>query len=196
MNTEELKYDPSGLIPCIIQDHETKNVLMLGYMNKEAMNKTTSEGRVTFFSRSKQRLWTKGENSGNFLNVVSLQVDCDRDTILITVNPEGPVCHTGSRTCFGDGEVEILHDLEKTISARKEHLQSDSYTSALFQKGINAIAQKVGEEAVELIIEAKDQDNKKFLNEAADLLFHYLVLIQAKGHKLGDVKEVLRERKK
>ncbi|MFZ9981774.1 MAG: bifunctional phosphoribosyl-AMP cyclohydrolase/phosphoribosyl-ATP diphosphatase HisIE [Cyclobacteriaceae bacterium] len=196
MNTEELKYDPSGLIPCIIQDHETKNVLMLGYMNKEAMNKTTSEGRVTFFSRSKQRLWTKGENSGNFLNVVSLQVDCDRDTILITVNPEGPVCHTGSRTCFGAGEDEILHDLEKTISARKEHLQSDSYTSALFQKGINAIAQKVGEEAVELIIEAKDQDNKKFLNEAADLLFHYLVLIQAKGHKLGDVKEVLRERKK
>jgi len=196
MNTEDLRYDTAGLIPCIIQDVETRNVLMLGYMNKEAINKTISEGRVTFFSRSRQRLWTKGETSGNFLAVVSMEADCDKDTLLISVNPEGPVCHTGSRTCFGPGKDETLAELERTISDRKQNIQSGSYTSGLFEKGINAIAQKVGEEAVELIIEAKDQDDKKFLNEAADLLFHYLVLLQAKGYKLADIKSVLRERKK
>ena len=196
MNTEDLRYDTAGLIPCIIQDVETRNVLMLGYMNKEAINKTISDGRVTFFSRSRQRLWTKGETSGNFLSVVSMEADCDKDTLLISVNPEGPVCHTGSRTCFGPGNDETLAELERTISDRKQSIQSGSYTSGLFEKGINAIAQKVGEEAVELIIEAKDQDDKKFLNEAADLLFHYLILLQAKGYKLAEIKSVLRERKK
>jgi phosphoribosyl-ATP pyrophosphohydrolase/phosphoribosyl-AMP cyclohydrolase len=196
MNTEDLRYDTAGLIPCIIQDVETRNVLMLGYMNKEAINKTISDGRVTFFSRSRQRLWTKGETSGNFLSVVSMEADCDKDTLLISVNPEGPVCHTGSRTCFGAGNDETLAELERTISDRKQSIQSGSYTSGLFEKGINAIAQKVGEEAVELIIEAKDQDDKKFLNEAADLLFHYLILLQAKGYKLAEIKSVLRERKK
>jgi phosphoribosyl-ATP pyrophosphohydrolase/phosphoribosyl-AMP cyclohydrolase len=196
MNTEELKYDAAGLIPCIIQDLETKNVLMLGYMNIEAINKTISEGRVTFFSRSRQRLWTKGETSGNFLSVVFLEADCDQDTLLRSVNPEGPVCHTGSRTCFGPGQEETLAELESTIRDRKQNIQSGSYTSGLFEKGINAIAQKVGEEAVELIIEAKDHDDNKFLNEAADLLFHYLILLQARGFKLADIKSVLRERKK
>ena len=196
MNTEDLRYDTAGLIPCIIQDVETRNVLMLGYMNKEAINKTISDGRVTFFSRSRQRLWTKGETSGNFLSVVSMEADCDKDTLLISVNPEGPVCHTGSRTCFGAGNDETLAELERTISDRKQSIQSGSYTSGLFENGINAIAQKVGEEAVELIIEAKDQDDKKFLNEAADLLFHYLILLQAKGYKLAEIKSVLRERKK
>lgn len=196
MNTEELKFDAAGLIPCVVQDHETKDVLMLGYMNQEALKKTISEGRVTFFSRSRKSLWTKGETSGNFLSVVSMQADCDLDTLLITVHPAGPVCHTGSRSCFGPGRIDILSELENIISERKMDLLPGSYTSGLFEKGINAIAQKVGEEAVELVIESKDRDDNKFLNEGADLLFHFLILLQARGYKLDDVKNILSKRKK
>jgi phosphoribosyl-ATP pyrophosphohydrolase/phosphoribosyl-AMP cyclohydrolase len=196
MKTDKLKFDTSGLIPCIIQDHETKDVLMLGYMNQEALEKTILEERVTFFSRSKKRLWTKGETSGNFLSVVSMKTDCDLDSLLITVHPQGPVCHTGSRSCFGITHNDIITEVEDIISQRKHEPQSDSYTSGLFEKGINAIAQKVGEEAIELVIEAKDRDDNKFLNEGADLLFHFLILLQARGYKLDDVKNILSKRKK
>ena len=187
-----------GLIPAIIQDASTKNVLMLGYMNKEAIDKTISTKLVTFYSRSKKRLWTKGEESGNFLNLVDLKVDCDNDTLLIQANPVGPTCHKGTDTCWGEDNIQnygFLAQLESIIKDRKEnHKPEDSYVASLFEKGINKIAQKVGEEAVEVVIEAKDSNTDLFLNESADLLFHYLILLQAKGHTLNDVVEILRSR--
>ena len=190
----------NGLIPAIIQDNETKTVLMLGYMNQEALDTTLETQKVTFFSRSKNRLWTKGEESGNFLNLVSLKNDCDNDTLLIQVNPVGPTCHTGSDTCWqeeNNSSYSFLSKLENTIQERKENATSEkSYVASLFEKGINKIAQKVGEEAVEVVIEAKDNNNDLFLSESADLLFHYLILLQAKGFKLNDVVEVLKSREK
>ncbi|QOI98322.1 MAG: bifunctional phosphoribosyl-AMP cyclohydrolase/phosphoribosyl-ATP diphosphatase HisIE [Flammeovirgaceae bacterium] len=185
----------NGLLPCIIQDYRTQKVLTLGYMNEEAWLKTQAEQRVTFFSRSKNRLWTKGETSGNFLYVVDMLPDCDKDTLLIKVKPAGPVCHTGTDTCFGEtNNVFSLATLEEVIRFRKEKPEGASYTSALFQAGINKIAQKVGEEAVELVIEAKDYNDEGFLNEAADLLYHYLVLLAARNKTLADVEQVLKDR--
>lgn len=185
-----------GLLPAIIQDATTRVVLMMGYMNVEAFEKTQKEKRVTFFSRSKNRLWTKGEESGNFLNVVSIASDCDDDTILIKARPEGPVCHTGADTCWSEKNVsaDFLSHLEEIIKDRKNNPNEASYTNSLFKKGINKIAQKVGEEAVELVIEAKDNDEALFLNEAADLLFHYMILLTAKGYSLSDVKKLLEQR--
>ena len=189
-----------GLIPAIIQDSETKNVLMLGYMNAEAYQKTIDTQKVTFFSRSKQRLWTKGEESGNFLNLVDIKIDCDNDTFLVKVNPVGPTCHTGTDNCWQDSnnqEYGFISKLENTIKERKENASSDkSYVASLFEKGINKIAQKVGEEAVEVVIEAKDNNDHLFLSESADLLFHYLILLQAKGFQLNDVVSILKEREK
>ena len=189
-----------GLIPAIIQDSETKNVLMLGYMNAEAYQKTLDIQKVTFYSRSKQRLWTKGEESGNFLHLVDIKNDCDEDTLLIQVKPEGPTCHTGSDTCWqeiNNQSYGFISKLENTIKQRKENATSDkSYVASLFEKGINKIAQKVGEEAVELVIESKDSNDALFLGEAADLLFHYLVLLQAKNHSLEDVVQILAKRHK
>lgn len=185
-----------GLIPTIIQDADTQKVLMLGYMNDEALQKTQQEGRVTFYSRSKQRLWTKGESSGNYLEVKDIRIDCDNDTLLIKVNPVGPVCHTGADTCFSEkneGSV-FLHQLESVIIDRKLNPDESSYTSSLFKKGINKIAQKVGEEAVEIVIEAKDDNKDLFLGEAADLLYHYLVLLAAKDIKLDEVLDLLKKR--
>lgn len=187
----------TGLVPAIIQDDRSQEVLMLGYMNKEALEKTQTENRVTFFSRSKNRLWTKGETSGNFLEVASISSDCDSDTLLIRVIPAGPVCHTGTDTCFGDSNTQgSLQKLEATIAARKAAPLPGSYTTELFSKGINKIAQKVGEEAVELIIEAKDDNRDLFLNEAADLMYHFLVLLQAKDCSLSDVESMLMGRNK
>jgi phosphoribosyl-ATP pyrophosphohydrolase/phosphoribosyl-AMP cyclohydrolase len=190
----------NGLIPTIIQDNETKTVLMLGYMNQEALDTTLETQKVTFFSRSKNRLWTKGEESGNFLNLVSIKNDCDNDTLLIQVKPVGPTCHTGSDTCWqeeNNSTYGFLSKLENTIQERKENATSEkSYVASLFEKGINKIAQKVGEEAVEVVIEAKDNNDDLFLSESADLLFHYLILLQAKGFKLNDVVEVLKNREK
>lgn len=186
----------NGLMPCIIQDESTRKVLMLGYMNEEALEKTQTENRVTFFSRTKNRLWTKGETSGNFLNVKSITADCDNDTLLIKVDPVGEVCHTGADTCFdekNEGDTFLFH-LEKVIQNRKNNPSEKSYTSSLFQKGINKIAQKVGEEAVEIVIEAKDENDDLFLGEAADLMYHYLVLLAAKNKNLENVIEVLRSR--
>lgn len=189
-----------GLIPAIIQDNETKNVLMLGYMNQEAYDKTLEINKVTFFSRSKNRLWTKGEESGNFLNLVDIKNDCDNDTILIQVNPVGSTCHTGSDTCWQEEnsqEYGFISKLENIIQDRKENANSEkSYVASLFEKGINKIVQKVGEEAVEVVIEAKDDNDDLFLSESADLLFHYLILLQAKGYKLNDVISVLKQREK
>jgi phosphoribosyl-AMP cyclohydrolase / phosphoribosyl-ATP pyrophosphohydrolase len=194
MNEIKINFRKNGLVPCIIQDKATKAVLMLGYMNAEAYEKTITEGRVTFFSRSKNRLWTKGETSGNYLNVVEIKGDCDQDTLLIRVNPEGPVCHTGADTCFNErNDAWSLDKLEGVIASRKTE-NGTSYTTQLFQSGINKIAQKVGEEAVELVIEAKDNDQTKFLNEAADLMFHFLVLLSAKGSNLTEVTNVLKFR--
>ncbi len=189
----------NGLIPSIIQDNETLQVLMLGYMNEEALQKTLIEGRVTFFSRSKQRLWTKGEESGNFLNVISIKNDCDNDTILIHVIPEGPTCHTGSFTCWDQDKTTnfgVLLTLEETITNRWENEDTSSYVASLKAAGTHKIAQKVGEEAVEVVIEALRSDDKLFLEENADLLFHYLVLLKAKGYELKDVLEVLKSRMK
>lgn len=190
----------NGLIPAIIQDASTKNVLMLGYMNEEAYKKTIESKKVTFFSRSKQRLWTKGEESGNFLNLVDIKIDCDNDTLLIKANPVGPTCHKGSDTCWdesNDSSYGFLSKLENVIADRKANASSDkSYVSSLFKQGINKIAQKVGEEAIETVIEAKDSNDELFLNESADLLFHYLILLQAKGFKLDDIVEVLKKREK
>jgi phosphoribosyl-ATP pyrophosphohydrolase/phosphoribosyl-AMP cyclohydrolase len=198
MNIDFAKGD--GLVPAIIQDAITNKVLMLGFMNEEAFQKTETEKRVTFFSRTKNRLWTKGEESGNFLNVVSIYPDCDNDTLLIKVTPAGPVCHTGADTCWREknegNTLDFLIALEKVLEGRKNSPSADSYSSKLFAKGINKIAQKVGEEATELIIEAKDDNKLLFVNEAADLLFHYLILLQAKGLKLADVVAVLKARKK
>ncbi|MES2239136.1 MAG: bifunctional phosphoribosyl-AMP cyclohydrolase/phosphoribosyl-ATP diphosphatase HisIE [Bacteroidota bacterium] len=189
-----------GLIPAIIQDSETKNVLMLGYMNAEAYQKTIDTQKVTFFSRSKQRLWTKGEESGHFLNLVDIKNDCDGDTLLIQAVPVGPTCHTGADTCWqtpNDNNYGFISKLEDTIQTRRENADSEqSYVASLFAKGINKIAQKVGEEAVEVVIEAKDANDNLFLSESADLLFHYLILLQAKGYKLDDVIDVLKSRQK
>nr|WP_298998717.1 bifunctional phosphoribosyl-AMP cyclohydrolase/phosphoribosyl-ATP diphosphatase HisIE [uncultured Allomuricauda sp.] len=189
-----------GLVPAIIQDAQTKNVLMLGYMNQEAFEITQKTQKVTFFSRSKQRLWTKGEESGNFLHLVDIKNDCDRDTLLIAVKPEGPTCHKGDDTCWAQANKQsygFLSDLEDIITSRKENAEdAKSYVASLFRKGINKIAQKVGEEAVETVIEAKDDNDDLFLNESADLLFHYLILLQAKGYKLNDIAKVLKSRHK
>lgn len=186
----------NGLMPCIIQDEASQKVLMLGYMNKEALEKTQTDNRITFFSRTKNRLWTKGEISGKFLNVKNITADCDNDTLLIKVDPVGEVCHTGADTCFNEkneGDTFLFH-LEKVIQDRKDNPSDKSYTSSLFQKGINKIAQKVGEEAVEIVIEAKDDNDDLFLGEAADLMYHYLILLAAKDKKLEDVIDVLRSR--
>lgn len=187
----------NGLVPVIIQDAISAQVLMLGYMNEEAFEKTKAEKRVTFFSRSKNRLWTKGETSGNFLNVVDVQVDCDQDTILIKANPDGPTCHTGSVTCFGEEFSKgFIYKLEETIADRIDSDDPNSYTNKLYKRGINKVAQKVGEEAVELVIEAKDNNDELFLNEAADLMYHYLILLKAKGKNLSDVESILFNRSK
>lgn len=195
-----LKYNSDNLIPAIIQDAITKNVLMLGYMNEEAFKKTQDTKKVTFYSRSKQRLWTKGEESGNFLNLVDMKVDCDNDTLLIQVHPEGPTCHKGSDTCWNENNTSnfgFISKLEQTIEERRTNSKpEDSYVASLFAKGINKLAQKVGEEAVEVVIEAKDDNDDLFLNESADLLFHYLMLLQAKGFKLSDIETVLKNREK
>lgn len=195
MNIDFNKY-ADGLVPAVIQDHQTQKVLMLGFMNAESLQKTMETGKVTFFSRAKQRLWTKGEESGNFLELRSIASDCDDDTLLIKVHPTGPVCHTGSDTCWNERNHpdDFLLYLEDIIRLRKESNDENSYVRSLFLKGINKIAQKVGEEAVELVIEAKDNDDEKFLNEAADLLFHYLVLLNTKGFNLQNVKEILKQR--
>ena len=197
MNINFTKY-ADGLVPAIIQDASTKNVLMLGFMNQAAVDATISLQKVTFFSRSKNRLWTKGEESGNSLNFVSMALDCDQDSLLIQANPVGPVCHTGTDTCWGmENKIEsldFLAQLEQVIEQRKTADPGSSYVASLFAKGMNKIAQKVGEEAVEVVIEAKDQNNELFLEESADLLFHYLMLLQAKGFKLADVVKILKMR--
>ena len=189
-----------GLIPAIIQDIETKAVLMLGYMNAESYQKTLDTKKVTFFSRSKQRLWTKGEESGNFLNLVDIKNDCDNDTLLVQVKPEGPTCHKGLDTCWQESNNQnygFISTLEKIIKIRRENSDSEkSYVASLFKLGINKIAQKVGEEAIEVVIEAKDNNDDLFLSESADLLFHYLILLQAKGFQLNDVVDVLKSRQK
>jgi phosphoribosyl-AMP cyclohydrolase / phosphoribosyl-ATP pyrophosphohydrolase len=198
ITTAEIDFSKvNGLVPCIVQDADTNRVLMLGFMNEEAFEKTVSEKRVTFFSRSKQRLWTKGETSGNFLDLVDIRLDCDKDALLVKVHPRGPVCHTGADTCFNEeNEGWDLIALESLIKKRKANPKKGSYTNSLFESGINKVAQKVGEEAVELIIEAKDDNRELFLNEAADLMFHYLVLLSAKGYELKDVLDVLAKRHK
>ena len=189
-----------GLIPAIIQDSETKNVLMLGYMNAEAYEKTVESKKVTFYSRTKQRLWTKGEESGNFLNLIDIKIDCDNDTLLIQVQPAGPTCHIGTDTCWAEEnkvDYGFISRLENTIQVRREKADSEkSYVASLFKLGINKIAQKVGEEAIEVVIEAKDDNDDLFLSESADLLFHYLILLQAKGYKIDDVVNVLKSRQK
>ena len=192
----DFKKYADGLAPAIIQDARTNKVLMLGFMNEEALAKTNELQKVTFFSRSKNRLWTKGEESGNYLFVKEIKVDCDHDTLLIKADPAGPVCHTGADTCWNEknSSDNFLEQLEAIIAERKNSPSENSYTSSLFAKGINKIAQKVGEEAVELVIEAKDDNAELFKGEAADLLFHYLILLQAKGFKLDDIVEVLKER--
>ena len=199
MKIDFKKYS-DGLVPAIIQDNATNKVLMLGYMNEEAFLKTNQSKKVTFFSRSKQRLWTKGEESGNFLELVSVFVDCDNDALLIKANPSGPVCHKGTDTCWQEENVSgfgFISELETIIENRKENRENEvSYISSLFRKGINKIAQKVGEEAVEVVIEAKDENDELFLSESADLLFHYLILLQAKGFTLQDVEKLLRQRHK
>jgi phosphoribosyl-ATP pyrophosphohydrolase/phosphoribosyl-AMP cyclohydrolase len=188
-----------GLVPAIVQDSSTGKVLMLGFMNQDALDRTRAEEKVTFFSRSRKVLWTKGEESGNFLLVKGIAVDCDRDTLLIKAEPLGPVCHTGADTCWNEKNhrEDFLVSLEEIIATRRrEGTPEESYVARLFNKGINKIAQKVGEEAIELVIEAKDHDEKLFINEAADLLFHYLILLNAKGYNLQDVVDVLQQRHK
>lgn len=184
-----------GLVPVIIQDDRTLQILMLGYMNEEAFNKTEDEGIVTFFSRSKNRLWTKGEESGHFLKVKNIQIDCDQDTVLIKAIPTNIVCHTGTFSCFGEKDPKgFLYELEEKIAQRIDDQVEDSYTYSLFQRGINKVAQKVGEEAVELVIEAKDNDADLFKNEAADLLYHFLILLKAKNFSLNEIEKILLER--
>jgi phosphoribosyl-ATP pyrophosphohydrolase/phosphoribosyl-AMP cyclohydrolase len=190
-----------GLVPAIVQDVQTGKVLMLGFMNEEALQRTEETGKVTFFSRSKQRLWTKGEESGNFLLLKQLLVDCDNDTILAKAEPVGPVCHTGADTCWDEinprlhgNNHDFLAQLEQIIQQRRQAPPEESYVASLFKKGLNKIAQKVGEEAVEVVIEAKDNDADLFKNESADLLFHYLILLNAKGFSLQDIIAVLQER--
>ena len=195
MKIDFTKY-ADGLVPAIIQDFQTHKVLMLGFMNEAALEKTEQTGKVTFFSRSKQRLWTKGEESGNFLELKSITVDCDQDTLLIKAHPLGPVCHTGADTCWSERNHSdnFLFYLEDIIQLRKQVSPEESYVAKMFAKGINKIAQKVGEEAVELVIEAKDNNEELFLNEAADLMFHYLLLLNVKGHKLQSVMDILQKR--
>lgn len=200
MNLNYEKY-ADGLIPTIVQDAETRVVLMLGFMNEDAVDQTQETARVTFYSRSRQQLWTKGETSGNYLDVVSIETDCDEDTLLIFARPSGPVCHTGSATCFGESNskqspTDLLLVLEKVIDERRCERTEQSYVASLFEKGINKIAQKVGEEAVELVIEATGDDLGKFKSEASDLLFHYLILLRAKGISITDVIEELEGRRK
>jgi phosphoribosyl-ATP pyrophosphohydrolase/phosphoribosyl-AMP cyclohydrolase len=199
MNINFTKY-ADGLVPAIVQDANTKTVLMLGFMNQEAMEATESSKKVTFYSRSKNRLWTKGEESGNFLQYLSMQIDCDQDTLLIQAHPVGPVCHKGTATCWGDENTkehtQFLNQLEEVIAQRKLAAPETSYVAALFAKGVNKIAQKVGEEAVEMVIESKDNNDTLFIEESADLLFHYLILLQAKGFTLQDVVKVLAQRHK
>jgi phosphoribosyl-ATP pyrophosphohydrolase/phosphoribosyl-AMP cyclohydrolase len=192
----DFKKYADGLVPAIIQDYDTQKVLMLGFMNHEAFIQTEETGKVTFFSRSKKRLWTKGEESGNFLIVKTVSADCDNDTLLIKATPLGPVCHTGADTCWSERnhKEDFLYYLEDIINLRRQASADESYVARLFGKGINKIAQKVGEEAVELVIEAKDSNEELFLNEGADLLFHYLILLNAKGYKLQDIIEVLKKR--
>ncbi|MDG1278576.1 MAG: bifunctional phosphoribosyl-AMP cyclohydrolase/phosphoribosyl-ATP diphosphatase HisIE [Algoriphagus sp.] len=197
MNIDFKKMD--GLVPAIVQDAISGKVLMQGYMNEAALAKTKETGKVTFYSRSKERLWTKGETSGNFMELVSMAGDCDGDSILIQANPLGPVCHTGSDTCFDEvnsSKTGFIDQLRTIIKDRKNNPSDQSYTASLFAKGINKIAQKVGEEAIEIVIEAKDDNKDLFLGEAADLMFHYLVLLEAKGYELDEVMEVLIERHK
>ncbi len=199
-NTMEIDFDKNtdGLVPAVVQDADTKNVLMLGYMNNEAYEKTVQTGKVTFFSRTKNRLWTKGEESGHFLLVKDMLLDCDHDTLLIKATPLGPTCHKGTDTCWNTenkATYGFLSGLEAIIKERQLHAQAEkSYVASLFEKGINKIAQKVGEEAVELVIEAKDDNSALFLNEGADLLFHYLILLRAKGYSLEDIVTVLKNR--
>jgi len=198
MNINFTKY-ADGLVPAIVQDVNTKNVLMLGFMNQEAIDATLSQHKVTFFSRTKNRLWTKGEESGNFLNYISMEVDCDNDTLLIQASPIGPVCHKGTDTCWGTenkNDLSFLATLEDVIAQRQNASPDSSYVASLFAKGMNKIAQKVGEEAVEVVIEAKDNNDDLFLDESADLLFHYLILLRAKGFSLTDVVKVLKARHK
>jgi phosphoribosyl-AMP cyclohydrolase / phosphoribosyl-ATP pyrophosphohydrolase len=196
MNNHKINYTKlNGLVPCVVQDARTSRVLMLGFMNEDAYKKTLSDKRVTFYSRSKQRLWTKGETSGNFLELVDILIDCDNDTLLIKANPKGPACHTGADTCFNEvNDSWTISSLEAVINERKNNPKEKSYTNSLLNSGINKVAQKVGEEAVELIIEAKDNNKDLFLNEAADLMYHYLVLLAAKGYTLSDVNKILKER--
>lgn len=191
-----LKKYSDGLVPAIVQDFTTNKVLMLGFMNEAALHTTEQTGKVTFYSRSKNRLWTKGEESGNFLLLKTIAVDCDNDTLLIKANPVGPVCHTGADTCWSEKNHNdnFLMYLEDIINLRKQASPDESYVAKLLSKGINKVAQKVGEEAVELVIEAKDNNEDLFLNEAADLLFHYLVLLNAKGYKLQNVTNILQQR--
>jgi phosphoribosyl-AMP cyclohydrolase / phosphoribosyl-ATP pyrophosphohydrolase len=195
MKIDFAKYS-DGLAPAVIQDHMTHKVLMLGFMNQQALDKTMTDGKVTFYSRSKNRLWTKGEESGNFLYLKEIAVDCDNDTLLIKVKPQGPVCHTGADTCWMERNHsdDFLYYLEDIISLRRKTEDGKSYVRDLIDKGINKVAQKVGEEAIELVIEAKDNNDELFLNEAADLLFHYLLLLNAKGHNLHSVVEILKSR--
>jgi phosphoribosyl-ATP pyrophosphohydrolase/phosphoribosyl-AMP cyclohydrolase len=187
-----------GILPAIIQDARSDKVLMLGFMNRESYEKTRKEGKVSFYSRTKKRIWTKGEESGNFLNVVEIREDCDKDTLLIRADPEGPVCHTGQESCFGDNpedfDLSFLGSLQELLQSRKSELPENSYTAKLFRNGVNKIAQKLGEEAVELIIEAKDSDDARFLGEAADLLFHLMILLVNRGYGLEDVAKVLASR--
>ena len=193
-----IKFDNNtGLVPVIIQDYLNLKVLMLGYMNQEAFDKTLQEKRVTFFSRSKNRLWTKGETSGNFLELIYWKLDCDNDTILIKAKPLGPTCHKGTTTCFAEEtDKGFLYELQQTISDKIDNNDENSYTNELYKKGINKVAQKVGEEAVELVIEAKDNNDELFLNEASDLLYHYLILLKAKGFSIEDVEKILKSRSK
>lgn len=196
MASQEINFSKlNGLVPCVVQDAGTLRVLMVGFMNEDAYKKTILEKRVTFYSRSKQRLWTKGETSGNFLELVDILIDCDQDTLLIKANPKGPACHTGADTCFNEvNEKWDLKSLEIIIQDRKANPQEGSYTNKLLASGINKVAQKVGEEAIELVIEAKDDNKELFLGEASDLLYHYLVLLTAKGFSLQDVLEILKKR--
>lgn len=199
MKTANFNKNNDGLLPAIVQDAQTLKVLMLGYMNQEALEKTQSFGKVTFFSRSKQRLWTKGEESGNFLKLVSVKVDCDQDTLLITASPEGPTCHQGTYTCWGEDNasgLSYVKELEAVIEDRQKNPSKESYVSSLFDKGIHKIAQKVGEESVETVIEAIADNEPLFMEEAADLFFHYLILLKSKGKRLEDVLAILEERKR
>ena len=193
-----IKFDKNtGLVPVVIQEYLNLKVLMLGYMNQEAFDKTLQEKRVTFFSRSKNRLWTKGETSGNYLELMDWKLDCDNDTILIKAKPLGPTCHKGTTTCFAEEtDKGFLYELQQTISDKIDNNDENSYTNELYKKGINKVAQKVGEEAVELVIEAKDNNDELFLNEASDLLYHYLILLKAKGFKIEDVEKILKSRSK